>query len=286
MKAEITLSIVTYNSEAVIANCLASIPPDLPVTVVDNASEDASCDIISGQFPHVRLIRSEKNLGFGRAHNLALRDVTTPYALILNPDAALRPHAIERLIEAATTYPEAAILAPALLDEQEKPQNNSYNRTIFERGKGNRMPLPEGPICADFLSGAALLVRTARFHEIGGFDENIFLFYEDDDLCLQARRHGYSCIYVPNAHIYHVAGRSSPTKSWPQIKQKYWHMAQSELQFYQKYLGESAARRQASLNIAIAALKTLAYTLTFKRFKRQKYYARLLGALRFCGNKR
>lgn len=278
--SSVTISIVTYNSEAVIADCLRSLPDDLAVIVVDNASSDKTCSLISADFPQVELILLSENKGFGAAHNVAMRRASTPYLFLFNPDAVLGSNCLEILLQSANAFCDAAIIAPALLDEGGKAQL-SYNTAFYKRSGATGTVLAEAPLCAEFLSGAAMLVCMDAMKQLGGFDEHIFLFYEDDDMCLRARAAGYSCVYVPTAKVMHMAGRSSPMVSWPDIKPKYRAMAYSELYLYRKYCSCGQTIVTTLHSLMRSAGKAVIYGLLGKPYKAQKYAARFLGAYDF-----
>lgn len=278
--ASVTISIVTYNSEQVIADCLRSIPKDVPIIVVDNASSDNTCPIISAEFPQVALIKLSENKGFGTAHNVALNTINTPYLFLLNPDAVLQKDCLIQLSHAAEQFSEAAILAPALLNESGTPQL-SYNTPFYKRlGAGNSI-IAEAPLCAAFISGAAMLMPINVMQALGGFDERIFLFYEDDDLCLRARKAGYSCVYVPAAKVMHIAGRSSAVAGWLDIKRKYRAMAYSELYVYCKYCSGYSTIAATFRSLMRALFKAITYSIIGKGDKAQKYAARFLGVMDF-----
>src|SRR5262245_27299163 len=116
----VTAILVTYNSADVVANALAALlaePLVEKLIVVDNCSRDGTRELIRREFPKVTLIENPNNDGFGCANNIALEKVSTSYALLVNPDAVLAPGAVEKLLDAAAEYSDAAILAPALYDE-------------------------------------------------------------------------------------------------------------------------------------------------------------------------
>lgn len=276
----ITAILVAYNSAGVIKPALQALLADArvgQVMVVDNCSRDDTCELIREHFPSVILIENPRNEGFGRGNNLALSRVQTPYALLVNPDAVMEEGATELLIAAANAYPDAAILAPALYDEQGK-LHESYKKNVFEREKqaGNYCE-PQGECCAEFLSGAVWLLSMKHMQKIGFFDPNIFLFYEDDDLCLRARRAGFGLVLVPQAKAVHLMGASSgkPKPEGEFFKQK--HMAWSRLYLEEKYLGKKAAQKLETKLHLIYALKAGFYALTLKHDKLNRYRGRLAG---------
>jgi N-acetylglucosaminyl-diphospho-decaprenol L-rhamnosyltransferase len=226
--AAVTVSIVTYNSAAVLGSCLAALPAEVPVWVVDNASTDNTVAQARKDFPKVNVLESQVNLGFGRAHNLALRQITTPYALVLNPDAVVAPGAIAALVAAAEAFVDAAIIGSSYGTDKTRCG------TLFgvQRG-GGAVAQVDGPACVGFLSGACLLLRMEVFKRIGFFDENLFLFFEDNELCDRARAAGHSLILAPDAGVMHLEGKSSPVSLRSHLRRHYL-MGQAEAYYYRK----------------------------------------------------
>jgi N-acetylglucosaminyl-diphospho-decaprenol L-rhamnosyltransferase len=279
MTPRLTVIIVTYNSAEVIQSALASIDASLPVIIVDNASSDATCTEAMRLCPRAQLIRSAENLGFGRANNLALAQVATEFALLLNPDAALHSGCCEQLLATADRYPNAAIIAPVLLNSDGSQQDN-YKNSIFHHRNTSIQHLPEGDLCADYLSGAVLLMRMQHMTPLGFFDPAIFMFFEDDDICMRAKAAGHDVLVCALAVAVHLSGRSSPPKL-RYLYRKNWHMSWSRLYIERKYHGTSAAVRLALLQCSTYALKTLGYALLLNAPKTIKSLARFSAAVTF-----
>ena len=276
----VTAILVAYNSAGIIGQALASLrgQPDIAsVMVVDNCSADKTRDLVTRDFPNVKLLENDRNEGFGRANNRALATVTTPYALLINPDASLAQGALSALLAAAKRNPDAAIIAPMLYDEQGRP-DHSYKRNVFEREKKRGdFIIPSGDLCADFLSGAVWLLNMEAMKRIGFFDPAIFLYYEDDDLCLRARQAGYSLVLAHDAAAVHAKGASSGAPK-PEVEfNRQKHMIWSRLYIEKKYRGEKAAKRLAARLRVAYFLKAICYGLSLNRRKRNRYRGRLAG---------
>jgi GT2 family glycosyltransferase len=217
---------VTHDSARAIEGFLGALPPGLPVLIVDNASRDGTPDRVAAVAPRAQVIRNAVNRGFGAGCNAGLDRATTEFVLLLNPDAQLCPGALEALLEAADAWPDAAILAPAI-EGRDGARVRSWDATQRRRRlmprRRDAEPWPEGPFCADFVSGAAMLLRRAEGLR---FDERLFLFYEDDALCDAARARGRAVVLVPAAAVAHAGGHSS-TPSLRIRARKAFHMALS-----------------------------------------------------------
>ena len=183
---EFTVVIVTYNS----AHCLPSLSRSLSklknIIFVDNASEDKTTESINSFFPQAKIISLEKNLGFGAANNKALALVQTPYALLLNPDCETKEDFFSKLITSANQFIDAAIIAPHLISRDGSTEINYRWPVTYWKSKGDKA---DGPCCVGFVCGAVMLIKLTEMKDIGFFDEEFFLYYEDDDLCQRVFKH-------------------------------------------------------------------------------------------------
>jgi GT2 family glycosyltransferase len=271
--ARATVVTVTYRSGDTIAGFLAALPPGLPLVVVDNASGDDTPDRIAAAAPQARLVRHATNRGFGAGCNAGIDAATSEFILLLNPDARLRPGAIDTLLAAADAWPDAAILAPAIIN-QDGTRVRSYDasqrrRRLLPR-KRHAEPWPEGPACVDFASGAAMLLRRTDGLR---FDESIFLFYEDDVICDAAHALGRAVVYVPDAVVVHAGGRSSlPTL---RIRaRKAFHMALSRQVLLARHGGQDPAAR-----LVHHAGRAIGHAITLRGAKLVEDLAGLAGTL-------
>lgn len=275
--ARVSAVLVTYNSGAVITSSLPALAGLARVLVVDNASRDDTIAVARQALPTVEIIAHQTNVGFGNGCNAALVRVTTEFALLVNPDAVVEAEAVRELVAAAERYPDAAILGPALLTAEGKVEL-SHNLDLFSqtrhRKRADAHLVPEGDLCAGFLSGAVMLLRMDAIHQFGGFDPDIFLFYEDTELCLRAVRAGWSLVHVPSARVTHLGGGSSrPSPRIDRLKQ--WHMAWSRAHVERKYHGHILGLAWPLL--LRHGFKALAYGALLRRDKARRNAARFAG---------
>lgn len=231
----LTISIVSYNTCALLRACLTSIQTCLDecevtpqVIVVDNGSHDGSIEMVEQEFPWVQLIAVGENLGYGCANNLAFKQVQGRYFLILNSDTEVSPKAIEELVRWMDEHPEAGACGPHLVDPAGRPQVTWYrdpnllsvfveqtfldrlplfNRLAFDYGAtGDQCNHPQE---VQQITGAGLLVRSELYRQIDGFDPAFFMYYEDTDLCIRIRAQGQKIYYLPQVQILHHLGASS-----------------------------------------------------------------------------
>ncbi len=225
--------VVSYNSAERLGRCLASLSGADEVIVVDNASDDASAQL--ARRLGARVVANAANIGFGAACNRGAAVAAGDVLLFVNPDAELKSGCLQALLRAAHAYPEAGALGARLVDE------NGVTRfqpvSFMEAQWRPHMPAakaPRGDCCVGFLSGAALMVRHEAFMAVAGFDERIFLYYEDDDLCFRLRRAGWQLVFVPEAEVVHAKGQSS-RKSMAGIYRRSFSMARSRIYLSEKY---------------------------------------------------
>lgn len=208
--ADVDIVIIAFNSQHIIGQLLASLPDDANILVVDNAS-DVRLDAIT-ENGSVKYIREENNLGFGKASNLGASLGNREFIFFINPDSILHPKAFETMVETLRLNPTTAIVGPRLIYPDGTSQWR-YSSVIHPVVK-QQTHIPNEPIatcCVPLLTGSALLCRRDAFEEVGGFDEEIFLYHEDDDLCRRLTNRGWSLIYEPSAVVTHASGQSSPS---------------------------------------------------------------------------
>ncbi len=219
----LTIVTVTHNSSAVIPAMLTSLDTDAAVLVVDNGSTDDTVAKASS-FARVRVIRSD-NVGYGRGANLGFREVQTPYVLLVNPDVVFSPGAVARMLDVMVRHPEIGMLG-ANMFSVDAAGNKSYSKRY--------QPDAEGLATVEWIVGALMLIRMEALQRVGMFDENIFLFYEETDLCKRFHDAGYRLAIACDAEARHEAGSSSPP-SLRVIKIKSWHAAWSKAYYYRKH---------------------------------------------------
>lgn len=230
----VSVVVVTYNGRGHVEACLealdrhAGLPYEL--LVVDNASPDGTADLVAGLRPAARLLRNERNRGFGAACNQALAQARAERVLLLNPDAELRPGALPALAAALEADPAVALAGPRTLQADGVAQPsfgppltlwNELWRRRFDRALRARrrwaVDVAERQVARahepPWLSAACLLGRTRALRDVGGFDERYFLYEEDVDLCLRLRAAGFRLRHVPEAVVLHLGGRSMQTAS-------------------------------------------------------------------------
>ncbi len=217
--------------------------------MVDNASSDGSAQMVQADFPRVRLIASEQNLGFVRGNNLALQESHGDYVLLLNPDAELQDGALSTLQTFLDEHPQAGAVGPHLVYEDGSLQHSAFKfptllQTYFDffpwparllqsrlNGRFPRTAYAGQPFPVDFVLGASLLIRRSAMDQIGLLDERYFMYCEEMDWCKRLWKEGWEVWCQPGATVIHREAQSSRQNRWPSYVQKW----RSRFIFYSRY---------------------------------------------------
>jgi GT2 family glycosyltransferase len=271
--AELTTLIVSYNTRALLAPCLGALETAQgqrgkgPVIVVDNASRDGSADEIAAHFPQVHLIRSAQNIGFGRANNLALGLVHTPFLLLLNTDAFVPPEALARTLAFMDAEPGCGILGVKLVgrDGSLQPSCRTFPtplNTFLARTGLTRLwpgvPLVDDPHWnpsltqdCDWVPGCFYLIRREVLAQVGLFDPRYFLYFEEVDHCRAAKQAGWRVCYCPDTQVVHLGGESAASDSALTAGGRQVEILQMEsaLLYFRKHQGISGLACHVALEI-------------------------------------
>lgn len=202
------------------------------IIVADNGSTDDSLDMLRHNFPEVRIMPFDKNYGFAEGYNKAIARVHTPYALLLNDDVEVTPHWLLPLLRFMDEHPDVAACQPKILSEHQRDTFEyagacggfidylgypyCRGRMFSEIEKDERQY--DTPCSIFWATGAALMVRTATYLEVGGLDARFFAHMEEIDFCWRLHSRGHSVWCIPQSTVYHVGGgtlnKSNPHKTF------------------------------------------------------------------------
>ncbi len=217
----LSVIIISYNSEQFIEKCITSILRNLPkkseVIVLDNCSVDSTLQKLEQFVPKIILIKSDKNLGFAKGNNAAVKNALGRYIFFLNPDTEIKEPVLEKIVEFAKNNHDAGIVAPKLIMPNGLVQPSvkklptivgAFKEFILGIKNAYSEYIPEGeePIDVEAVYGAAMLIEKDLFWQIGGFDERYFLYYEDMDLCRKLKKTNKKIFYLPYLKIQHLVG--------------------------------------------------------------------------------
>jgi len=272
-----TIIIVTFKSQKVIYKCLSSINNNYPVIVIENSDNKNLKKQIENKFTNVKCILTGENLGFGKANNIGLRLAKTKYVFLLNPDTVLHKDALEVLTNYAERIKNFALLAPIITNSHE------LNYGFFNKKKKIKS---SDVFEVDYIKGFAMFFNKNKFSHKDFFDENIFLYLEEIDLCKRLNFLNEKIYLISKAKIKHLGGKSHGEKFNLEMEiSRNWHWMWSNFYYNKKHFGILKAY---SVTI-ILFIKSMLKMMLFLFFNKKKFLinkARFLGLLNsYLGNK-
>ncbi|MBM5789590.1 glycosyltransferase family 2 protein [Candidatus Parcubacteria bacterium] len=273
MKKDVSVLIVHYNTPGLLRQTLKGLfgstqHVEYEVIVVDNNPHVRVRDWVQKEFPQVKLVMSDQNLGFGSGMNLAMRHADARYFFVFNPDIATFHHALDRLVEFMDAHTDIGMVGPKLLNPDRslqhscyrfmKPSVIAYRRIPVLRS----LPLARREVDAyqmkdwahdtvfdvDYLLGAAMFARREAVEQVGGFDPEFFVYFEDQDWCRRFWLAGWRVVYHADIFFVHYHRRETAEGSfWQQLTNPLTRIQmKSAIYYYRKYKGQPHARPELS----------------------------------------
>ena len=230
---DVTLIVVCFKSEELIKSNLKELKK-FKTIIVDNSNSKETYNLVK-DVPSIEYIKTIKNIGYGRANNLGVKNAKTPYIMIINPDVVIDSDSIGLLYEKYLNYKNVGIVAPSLYDTNNKRRTNgSISRLKKDKSKNlNVQNLAEGDTCYDFVVGCSLFMSRDFFNKIGGFDKDFFMYFEDNEICDKIYRNNKYILEIPDSKMIHREGLSSNFDYFTNIKLSIIHKI-SEYIYYRK----------------------------------------------------
>ena len=270
-RQNLSVIIVSFKSDSIIHDCINSIEPDIEIIVVDNSNNKHFKENIENKYKNVNCILSPENIGMGAGNNLGIKNSNKDFALILNPDVTLEKGAIDEMIKASKKIESFGLIAP-ISSKKEYP--NFKTNDIDNLNSDN-------PFKVKSVDGYAMLLNLKRLKKINDFyffDENFFLYLENDDLCKRLKKKNENIYIVPQSKINHLGGRAVDPKYKNEIELlRNWHWMWSKFYFNKKHYGFFIAFLKVFNNLISAKIKFLYYSISFNSYKRKMYQMRLSG---------
>tara|TARA_B100001765_G_scaffold214797_1_gene183959 strand:+ start:1038 stop:1907 length:870 start_codon:yes stop_codon:yes gene_type:complete len=264
----LSVVIVTLKSEKIIHQCINSINQNIPIIVVEHSDNKNFKEELEQKYKNLKCILSKSNLGMGTGNNIGIKDANTEYVLILNPDVILEKNTIEELFLASKHLKEYTILAPL---------EKSFANYGMTKNKILNKNLEDAPFKVDFVDGFAMVIKKNFFKE-KYFDENFFMYLENNDLCKRVISQGGSIYVVPRSRINHLAARTVDQKFEYEIElSRNWHWIWSKFYFSKKHFGFFKAFYEGFPKYCTSLLKILFYLLINNKKKRKIYFNRASG---------
>ena len=272
-RQNLSIVIVTYKSEAVVYDCIDSIPNNIEIIVIENSKNLKFKESLEKKYSNVSCILSMKNLGMGAGNNVGIKKANKDFILILNPDVILENFTIDALISASKEIPSYAILAPISSDIKHPNYRkfNTQNKTLDfkERQK------------VKSVDGFAMLLNKKKLDQIlfkEYFDESFFMYLENDDLCKRIVDANEDIYIIPSSKIKHLGGKAVDVKYNNEVEfSRNWHWIWSKFYYNEKHFGYIRAFLRGLPKFITSLIKYLFYLILRNKFKQKVYLNRAAG---------
>jgi N-acetylglucosaminyl-diphospho-decaprenol L-rhamnosyltransferase len=281
-RQNLSIVIVTFKSEVVIHECIKSIDKDIKIIVIENSNNTQFKNELEATYKNVSCFLSYDNLGMGSGNNLGIKKTKTDFVLILNPDVILENTTINELIIASEKISDFAIIAPISSDINYPNYKLDNNQTIVIKN--------ESSIKVKSVDGFAMLFNKKKLDKViqeDYFDENFFMYLENDDLCkriVEAKEYIY---IAPNSKIKHLGGEAVNSKFKNEVEfARNWHWVWSKFYFNKKHYGYSIAFLKGFPKFFTSLVKYIFYSLINNKIKKKNCLNRISGFFNAAVNKR
>ena len=263
---DLTIIITTFKSEQKIRECLSSIDPQVNIILIENSSSIEFKKDIESNFSNVSCELTNDNLGYGKANNIGLKKVKTKYALILNPDTILSSNSLGLFFEFTKTNKDFTILGP----------NQNEKLSTLDNQKKSEIEFFE----TDKIKGYAMFLNMEKLKSIGFYDENIFLYLEEIDLCKRVKDAYGKILICPNIIIFHYGAQSVNNDYANQIElTRNWHWMWSLFYFNKKHYGYLSALILILPKLLSSIIKMSFYFLISNKQNKEIYSKRFSGII-------
>ena len=266
----LTFIIVTFKSDHIIHECIKSLPKDSNIIIIENSNSLEFKKKLEAKYSKINVIVQE-NTGMGSANNKGIKLCKTDYAFVINPDVKFYENTMSELITLSSKYNDYSILAP-ISDDTKYPNYKIINKKI----KDNNPDF----LNVDSVDGYAMLINKNKFSDNIYFDENFFLYLENDDLCLRKKKEDNKIYVAKKAKVQHLGAKSHSPVYEKEIEfSRNWHWMWSKFYFNKKHYGYSKAILIGFPTLINSMIKLFYYFLTHNKFKKKIYIMRFLGLI-------
>ena len=274
-RQNLSVIIVSFKSDHVIYKCIDSIDDQIEIIVIDNSNDIEFKKKIENKYKNVRCILSKENNGMGAGNNLGIKETKKDYGFILNPDVIINTNTIEEIIESAKEINSFGLIAPISEDLQ-------YPNYKLDKTKKQSFD-PKNPFKVKSVDGFAMLLNLKELRKLNDFnffDENFFLYLENEDLCKRIIKNKMDIYIIPKSKINHLGGEAVNPKYSNEIEfSRNWHWMWSKFYYNKKHYGYLIALLKVIKNLFSAKIKFFYYLVTFNDKKKKIYQMRLYGLL-------
>jgi len=282
---DITIVITSFKSDEKIRDCLNSIQNKCKVLLIENSNDSEFKKKIEIEFDNVECFLTGENLGYGRANNVGLKKVKTKYALILNPDTLLEQSTLNDFFNITKTIGNFAIIGPYI--QEKNLENNTVDNNKIKMSATSKIDLHKNskPLLnlnlrlVENVKGFAMFLNLQEFNEIGFFDENFFIYFEEIDLCRRAIKDNKKIYLAPSIKINHSGGQSHNNSINSEMElSRNWHWMWSTFYYHKKYDGFTFALIKTFGKLLSSMFKILVYLIILNK-KWKIYYQRFSGLI-------
>ncbi len=251
---DVSIIIINYNGKELLRSCLSSLykytkDVKFEIILVDNNSSEPVDDVLN-DFPEIKFLRNNKNLGFAAANNRGLKIANGKYVLFLNNDTVFKENSIKKVFDFAESLEPPVFVGCRLLNSDGSIQEsvvdfpsvwNTFTESFFlykmfkKSSKFNKYYLNyidvSGPVEVDVIKGAFMLCDAQAVKELNGFDERFFFYSEETDLCYRFKKNGGKIYFYPGTSITHLGGETTSKN----LAFKFIQQAKAKIQFYKKH---------------------------------------------------
>ena len=261
-KNDLTIVINTFNSDEKIYSCLDSINQDYKILIIENSKNIKFKENIEKKYSNVFCELTGENLGYAKGNNLGLSKVKSIFALVLNPDTLMKKKSIDNFFNTALKYDDFAIIAPAV-QEKKDFKISEKNNNVFE---------------VESVKGFAMFLNLDKFKDVGFFDDNFFIYFEEIDLCRRLKQLNKKIYLDSSIKIDHMGGSShNQSIDFEMELSRNWHWMWSTFYYHKKYSGFFYAVIKISSKFFSALTKVLFYSILLNNNKKKIYFQRLSG---------
>ena len=280
-RQSLSVIIVSFKSDHVIHRCIGSIDKQIEIIVIDNSNSPKFKKNIEEKYENVKCILSQKNVGMGAGNNIGIKHIDKDFAFILNPDIILGKSAIDEIINASKTIDSFGVIAPI-------SDNIKYPNYKFDKNKNDKFDL-NNPFKVKSVDGYAMLLNLKKLRHLNNFnffDENFFLYLENDDLCKRLGANNEDIYIIPKSKISHLGGEAVDLKYEYEVElSRNWHWIWSKFYFNKKHFNYTKAFMDGFPKFFLGLIKYSYYSLIRNKKKQKICLNRVSGFFNAALNK-
>jgi len=273
-RQNLSIVIVTLKSEKVIDQCIKSINKNIPIIVVENSNNQIFKKDLESRYKNLKCILSNSNIGMGAGNNIGIKETQTDFVLVLNPDIVLEKNTLDELFNASNEISDFSILAPLEKTIKNYGALKKDSNKILEKINESITY----PFKVEWIDGFAMLLNKKKLKDEVYFDENFFMYLENNDLCRRVINNKGSIYIAPKAKINHLAAKTVDSKFADEVEfSRNWHWIWSKFYYNKKHFGILKAYKECLPSYFSSILKFIFYFLINNKVKKKIYFNRASG---------